>query len=741
MLTWRAACGTARRGPGAALRRRVGALCRAGLDVVVIGEDGAPGLEGVRGWSEVPGHLLLCRVGARRDPGDGARDRRVGCHEIGVAELGEAARALLAWLGRRGVGPGLVVVIGDGFTQAGRGPGPDAPLLVPELVRACVMSVGPERDGLPPGVRRLGGGSATVLRILDEQLRRRAQRRVPAVDEDPDWTISEPGPDPMRRRVSESLFTLGAGGIATRGSIEDRSPGGLPLVLACGLYTGVGPGQHLLAGPDWTSLRLDPPPRDDRRILDLRCGLLWREANGGGEHGPPLRTLRFASVTRPGVVALRAEGAADVMRSGPALLPPPTGQMDTGQVGDRVWGRVRADSWDGRAPPSIVAVACEEVHRRSRLCTLERIAALSPVRGPGSAPEDHTRALDDAVGSGFDQLLAEHRAAWADRWDAADVMIPDDPAAQLAARFALFQLWTNVDRVDEAAVGARGLSGTGYGGHVFWDADVYVLPALTGMAPAVARAMVEYRLRRLPAARALAAADGHDGARFPWESADDGRDVTPASGYVGGQPVPILTGRMEEHVTADVAWAACHYASWAGDAEFLAGPGRALLTETARYWASRCRIDRDGRAHIDDVIGPDEYHEGVRDNAFTNVMARWNLRRGADLVDAAFGPGAESRRWRDLAERLVDGYDRVSGRYEQFAGYDRLESLLISEIAQPPVAADVLLGRDRIRASQVVKQPDVLMLHHLVPDEVAPGSLEPNLEFYGPRTSHGSSLS
>ena len=129
------------------------------------------------------------------------------------------------------------------------------------------------------------------------------------------------------------------------------------------------------------------------------------------------------------------------------------------------------------------------------------------------------------------------------------------------------------------------------------------------------------------------------------------------------------------------------------------------------------------------MIGPDEYHERVDDNAFTNVMARWNLRAGADAAGRAGMRAAEARRWRELADRLVDGYDPATGRYEQFAGYFGLEPLLISDVAAPPVAVDLLLGRDRVARSQLIKQPDVLMLHHLVPDQVEPGSLgaEPGL--------------
>ena len=345
-----------------------------------------------------------------------------------------------------------------------------------------------------------------------------------------------------------------------------------------------------------------------------------------------------------------------------------------------------------------------------------------------------------AQGVGFEALLREHRQAWARRWQAADVGVDGDPELQHAIRFSLFHLMASVPERGEAAVGARGLSGSAYRGHVFWDSDVFVLPFLAATHPAAARAMLEYRIRRLPAAREAARSLGRAGARFPWESAADGVDVTPTSAVTPtGARVLIRTGELEEHIVADVAWAAACYIDWTGDTAFADGAGRDLLVETARYWASRVRRDSDGRAHIDGVIGPDEYHELVDDNAFTNVMARWNLRRASAVANVA---EAERSAWLAVADALVDGYEPTTRVYEQFRGFAELEPILISEVApRRPIAADLLLGAERTAQAQVIKQPDVLMLHHLVPDEVAPDSLSANLDFYEPRTAHGSSLS
>ena len=347
--------------------------------------------------------------------------------------------------------------------------------------------------------------------------------------------------------------------------------------------------------------------------------------------------------------------------------------------------------------------------------------------------------LHEAEDTGFERLLAEHREAWARRWETADVVVEGDPGLQQALRLTLFHLMASVGDHGEAAVGARGLSGPAYRGHVFWDSDVFVLPFLAATHPPAARAMLEYRIRRLPAAIEAARRLGRMGARFPWESAADGWDVTPRSAFdQAGRLVRIRTGELEEHIVADVAWATACYLDWTGDGDFEDGPGRDLLVQTARYWASRIRLDREGRGHIYGVIGPDEYHEPVDDNAFTNVMARWNLRRAAELAVS----DEEKDRWLRLSDALVDGYDEDTGLYEQFAGFFRLEPLVIAELApRRPISADLLLGAERVDAAQVLKQADVLMLHHLVPNEVAPGSLEPNLEYYEPRTAHGSSLS
>jgi trehalose/maltose hydrolase-like predicted phosphorylase len=726
MLRWEGAVADDPAGVG----RRVEALCLAGVEVAVLAELPLPELEerlGVR--PKGPGRLRLCPAGGGLVVADADAPRPLRPGQDGRPG---ALGGFLAELGARGIGSGLVLVVGADFGPPAD-PGADAAPLLHPAARAVVASVGAEPRGAPPGVVVLGGGAGALLALLDRQLERRAAGRCPGVDADPAWTVALEV-DQRLERVAETLCTVADGHFGTRGSREEGGPGSEPLTVAAGVFDERPGNPLLLAGPLWTGLRA-PVAERDRRLLDLRTGTLRREWSGAGAE---LRSLRFASQVRPGVVGLRAECAGNALAAGPALRPPSEDTYEQHRDGDQMWAGTSAPG------AGIVAAAWQrEAGGAARV--VERIAAY--VADPSAHPDpgEALERLRDARADGFDRLLAEHRAAWAARWADAAVTVEGDPPTELALRLAAFHLLSSAAGGDghEHAFGARGLSGPVYRGHVFWDADVFVLPVLAALDPAAARAMIEYRIRRLPAARRLAARRGRAGARFPWESAADGDEVTPDwAPDLEGRMIRILTGEMEEHIVADVAWALCRYADWTGDRALVEGAGRPLLVETARYWPSRVRLDDDGLAHIDQVIGPDEYHEGVDDNAFTNVMARWHLRRAAALVERDGPAGAEeAAAWRRLAGALVDGHDPGTGVYRQFAGFDELEPLLVATFAEPPVAADVLLGRERTRRTQVIKQADVLMLHLLVPEEVAPGSLAPNLAFYGPRTAHGSSLS
>ncbi len=547
---------------------------------------------------------------------------------------------------------------------------------------------------------------------------------------DPEWCVHGNSDEDMER-ADESLLSVADGCIGTRAVLEEAANTPGSRVIVAGVYElDDRLGERIMTVPGWTHLPLQGPVTAGCRVLDLRDGLLTREVRDGDELW--LRSVRFACVGRPGTAVLTVDVTSEALGA-TAELHGPTQSLvvhpSTGGGGVAVAENLRVDL-DPETPG--------RVH-------LERVAThVTSARVVPQASEAG-RALERALRAGTSRLLAEQRRLWARRWEDSDVQVVGDPTSTLAVRFALHHVLSSAGRRGESAVGARGLTGTAYAGHVFWDTEALIVPVLAAVDARAARAVLEYRVRRLDAARRWAAASGRAGARFPWESGATGTDVTPATTIdQKGETVAVHTGQFEEHVSADVAWAAWRLAAWEGDWSLLAGPLGSLVIETARYWVSRVRQDADGRTHLDSVTGPDEYHERVDDNAFTNLMARWNLDRAADLVEHGLRDDVdadEATRWRDVAAALVDNYDPRTGRYEQFAGFDRLEPLLAADVGTPPFAADLVLGATRLLRSQLIKQADVLMAHFLIPDSVAGGSLAPNLDHYLPRTVHGSSLS
>jgi kojibiose phosphorylase len=584
--------------------------------------------------------------------------------------------------------------------------------------------------------RRLVGpgapGAAVVMvddvETLDNVLVAGAAFAVPEAD--PSWRIVVEGYDPEREPEVESWLTVGNGRTGTRGSLETPGPASLPALYVAGIFGWDPDGQagpQLVRGPEWTCLSA---PNDGgpgrRRTLDLRQGLLVGESNG-------FRSARYASLADRRLLVLQCEGA----QAGDVPVPAAAGAVEAVDAAPTGRGlHVRMQGVRG-APVWFAISNNQEGARTTRVVAVDR---------DGPAHDALTRA--EALGP--TELLARHRRAWRERWVDADVVVDGDPQAQRDLRFALYHVMIAGDpQSDRASIGARSLSGPGYRGHVFWDTEIFLVPFFIWTHPETARALLAYRHRTLPAARAKAARLGYQGALYAWESADTGEETTPEFVWLpDGTRLTILTGIQEHHIAADVAWAVWQYWQVTGDDGFVEDMGVEIVVETARFWASRATEGDDGRQHIREVIGPDEYHEGVDDNAYTNAMARWNLRAAGALSDrfpevaARLGvTTAERERWLQVAGALAVLFDPETELYEQFEGFFALENVRSVDLAPRPFTGEMVVGVDRLRHTQVVKQADVLMLGVLLPDEVDPHVQAVNYRYYEPRTSHGSSLS
>ena len=366
--------------------------------------------------------------------------------------------------------------------------------------------------------------------------------------------------------------------------------------------------------------------------------------------------------------------------------------------------------------------------------------------------------LRGTCGAGAQEVVAGHLRKWAERWAASDVQIQGDDQIQSALRFALHHLNSAANPEDDrVSIGARGLTGEAYLGHVFWDTDIFMLPFYTLTWPEAARSLLRYRYLTLPAARAKAQSMGLRGALYAWESADTGDEATPPTAtFPDGHREPVVNGTQEQHISADVAYAVWQYWMATGDIAFLLEGGAEIILETARFWASRAVAETDSRYHIRHVIGPDEYHYDIDDNAFTNEMARWNIERGLEVaallqrqwrkIWVALSQridlqASELKYWRKVAGGLAVRPSPVNGLIEQFSGFFALDPVDLGQLPRSGMPVDMVLGPERTRHSQVIKQADVVQLLALLGDQYTSRERKANFSFYEPICAHGSSLS
>lgn len=621
-----------------------------------------------------------------------------------------------------------------------------------------------------------------------------------------DWVLTHDGYVPLSEHVVESRFAIGNGFLgmraaraASRGPLwltwQSAQAASWPRSFVAGLFDILDadpPVPALAPAPDWLRFQIHVDGRPwflkasdlvvHRRTLDLRRGLViseWRQRDGPAVV-VSVRTLRLVSQSERALglqlIQLEAQGSSSCLGLDAAVELPGT-VLDLVRVGPglAVWRSVRCGRGLAIATSLRLRVSGRRLARQRttpgplRGCwtwtagphataTFARLVAVAraPV-GEDPAPAART-ALRRAQRSGPRKVLADHERAWAARWAASDVQIDGDGDAQRSLRFAIYHLISAANPDDEhVSISARALTGDAYLGHVFWDTDTFLLPFYTLTWPAAARALLMYRYHTLPAARAKAARLGYRGALYAWESADNGDETTPD--YVvgmDGQATPILCGTQEQHISADVAYAVWQYWLAQRDVPFLLQSGAEIVLETARFWASRVERDSSGTYHIRCVIGPDEYHESVDDNAFTNYMARWNLECGLEVAQLLSLEWPE--RWIELAARLGLSEDELedwrvvtrllhtgrvaeNGVIEQFGGYFGLEPIDLTAYESRTVPMEFILGRERTARSQVIKQSDVVMLLAMLWDRFSPAQRRANMEYYAPRCGHGSSLS
>ena len=374
--------------------------------------------------------------------------------------------------------------------------------------------------------------------------------------------------------------------------------------------------------------------------------------------------------------------------------------------------------------------------------------------------------LKSSEAMGYDALAEESAAEWeAEVWSKAPIEIEGDEnaAADLfAVRFAQYHMRVFVPSHDNRMnIGAKGLSGEGYKGHCFWDTEIFLLPYYMFTDPETARKLEEYRYLSLPGAHRKAAENGYKGAMFPWESAwlDDGETCPLYAGtdVVTGLPIKVWSGIIEQHISADVAFGAWQYGVITGDTDYMEKYGYELIMDTAIFWASRLEKGDDGRYHINDVVGPDEYHEHVNDNAFTNYMAAWNMDKAAEYADmlkadkpeiydrlnARLDIDANYLLWKDGSENIFLPQPTAEGVLPMDDRFMDGEYIDLTKYKEQDFVGGIMkdYSLDQIQHIQVCKQADCLVLFFLMEDKFSPEVKKASWDYYVDRTLHDSSLS
>ena len=624
------------------------------------------------------------------------------------------------------------------------------------------------------------------------------------MSEDQLWKITEENFDPAKQNHKETIFTIGNGYFCTRGAFEEGFKGDRRATFVHGVFDAVPISVSELANiPDWLPLTVylegERFALDQGQILayqrelDLRTGVLVRTVRWQSPSGlkATLTLERFTSMDDDhlglircqvvpefqGTVEFRMGLKGDMDNEGLAhwhwvsqsyqegvtsLLNRTRSsgiELASAMVAKSVMGTCLEDAYCDveNAPMRTLKMAAEA----GKPLVVEKVVAIVTSRDTSRMTEEaiqHVKSIAD-----WDSALKDHQAAWEKEWERTDVVIEGDAEAQLAIRFNLFQMLIAAPRHDERVnIGAKTLSGFGYRGHSFWDTEIFMLPLFTYTAPHIARNLLTYRYRNLAGARDKAQGNNVEGAQFPWESADTGQEVTPTwVPYYGDlnskKMVRIWTGDIEIHISADVAYAVYQYWHVTGDDAWFIEKGAELILDTAKFWASRAEWSQsENRYEYTDVIGPDEYHEHVDNNFYTNRMAQWNLQTAFEVLD--WLKSHDPDKAKELEERLDLSIERLakwrevidkiylniqpSGVVEQFEGYFQRKFVDLQAMEPRDRSVQVILGIEGTNETQVLKQPDVLMLFHVLRDYYTLEQVRINYNYYTPRTDHtyGSSL-
>lgn len=394
----------------------------------------------------------------------------------------------------------------------------------------------------------------------------------------------------------------------------------------------------------------------------------------------------------------------------------------------------------------MAAVSCEMAPNEP--FELEKITMVYTSHECDEPESASLKVVQTQTAIGYDALLEQSNVKWQEFWQQKRVTITSsDEFDQTAMDFALYHIEIMTPAHDDRfSIGAKGLTGEGYKGHVFWDTEIFLAPFHLYTNPDTAKKLLMYRYQHLQEAKEKAAQNGFEGALFPWESAFTGKEETPEFAAINirtGTRQKVASALAEHHIVADIAFAVVQYYENTKDEDFMKNEGLALLKETARFWISRA-VEEGGKLSIQDVIGPDEYTEHIDNNAYTNYMAFYNVEQALYFMEQYRDEDpALVEKGREFLQRLhlpMPNDELIIPQDDTFLTKPEID---LTPYKQKQGSQAILLdySRQEVNEMQILKQADVVMLLYLIPDLFSSEVVSKNLFYYEDHTIHDSSLS
>lgn len=610
------------------------------------------------------------------------------------------------------------------------------------------------------------------------------------------WTVQNDFTKQETVADNGNRLLIGNGYMGIRGTLDEHGKGQLAAVNLAGIYDQVGNGWreplnapnplHTVLSVEGSLLALpEAEAQEHTQSLDYRHGIFSRRTvwNLGGET-VTLESCRIAHMSQQHLIlsrysvtvstAMTVEITADIDRDIWEIYGPHYSEITSKTEDDNIVCLAHVQNGKDRVAvgrnctlDGSRTVRSEKENGFCYRVELEKdqtvtLTSVSAVYTTLDCPAPEKAVRKALLHADYNTLWLSHADAWEKIWAVGEVELEGDDLACETVNYSLYHLNSIAPRhADALSIPARGLSGQTYKGAIFWDSEMFILDYFLYTQPEVARAMVRYRIETLPGALEKAQQYGWQGAFYAWESQEGGFDGCSdynVTDVFTGRPMRTFFKDKQVHISSAVARAIMQYVGVTGDARLLAEGGARTVLECARFYYSLLFGRADGnRWEIHDVIGPDEYHERVNNNAYTNKMALATIQWAAEAAErlketdkAAYREfciqtGAEELlpKLQEAAKKLYVPAPNAQGVIEQFDGYFALEDVSVEEVRSRLMdPREYWGGAYGVAAhTQVIKQADVVTMLEFFHKEYPQDVLRANWDYYAPRTEHGSSLS